>query len=160
MFLNCSTCFGRHTAHHQDLKNCYCSLWFYIRFWLPAAAMASHLVGFFYEIYVTMHGSMNIIHFFFVLSSCLAEYTVALSDFIQNRNGATDVIESSPKSVRWEPRCCMRKDRLTDGHDAAYSHFLQLLYERAETRCISLAPIVFYVFCVIRTNVDYFPKQH
>jgi len=21
MFLNCSTCFGRHTAHHQELKN-------------------------------------------------------------------------------------------------------------------------------------------
>jgi len=20
MFLNCSTCFGRHTAHHQELK--------------------------------------------------------------------------------------------------------------------------------------------
>ena len=28
MFLNCSTCFGRHTAHHQELKNCNCSLWF------------------------------------------------------------------------------------------------------------------------------------
>jgi hypothetical protein len=40
MFLNCSTCFGRHTAHHQELKNCNCSLWFYIHFWLPAAAMA------------------------------------------------------------------------------------------------------------------------
>jgi hypothetical protein len=40
MFLNCSTCFGRHTAHHQELKNCNCSLWFYIRFRLPAAAMA------------------------------------------------------------------------------------------------------------------------
>jgi hypothetical protein len=41
MFLNCSTCFGRHTAHHQEFKNCNFSLWFYIRFWLPvAAAMA------------------------------------------------------------------------------------------------------------------------
>jgi hypothetical protein len=41
MFLNYSTCFGRHTAHHQELKNCNCSLWFYIRFWLPVAtAMA------------------------------------------------------------------------------------------------------------------------
>jgi hypothetical protein len=41
MFLNCSTCFGRHTAHNQELKNCNCSFWFYIRFWLPvAAAMA------------------------------------------------------------------------------------------------------------------------
>ena len=29
--LNCSTCFGRNTAHHQKLKNCNCSLWFYIR---------------------------------------------------------------------------------------------------------------------------------
>ena len=38
MFPNCSTCFGRHTAHHQELKNCNCSLWFYIRFWLPVAA--------------------------------------------------------------------------------------------------------------------------
>ena len=40
IFLNCSTCFGRHTTHHQELKNCNCSLWFYIHFWLPAAAMA------------------------------------------------------------------------------------------------------------------------
>jgi len=38
MFLNCSTCFGRHTAHHQELKNCNCILWFYIRLWLPVAA--------------------------------------------------------------------------------------------------------------------------
>jgi hypothetical protein len=29
MFLNCSTCFGQHTAHHQELKNCSCSLWFF-----------------------------------------------------------------------------------------------------------------------------------
>jgi hypothetical protein len=37
MFLNCSTCFGRHTTHHQELKNSNCSLWFYIVFgcWLP-----------------------------------------------------------------------------------------------------------------------------
>jgi hypothetical protein len=34
MFLNCPTWFGRHTAHHQELKNCNCSLWFYVRFWL------------------------------------------------------------------------------------------------------------------------------
>jgi len=56
-------------------QNCNCSLWFYIRFWLPAAAMAqrmarpkhveqlrntgiinsntrSHLVGSFYETYL------------------------------------------------------------------------------------------------------------
>ena len=39
MFLNCSTCFERHTAHHQELKNCNCGLWFYLRFWLPAAVM-------------------------------------------------------------------------------------------------------------------------
>jgi len=32
MFLECSTCFVRHTAHHRELKNCNCSLWFYIRF--------------------------------------------------------------------------------------------------------------------------------
>ena len=36
MFLNCSTCFERHTAHHQELKKCNCSLWFYICLWLPA----------------------------------------------------------------------------------------------------------------------------
>jgi len=34
MFLNCSTCFERHTAHHQEHKNCNCSLWFYIRLWV------------------------------------------------------------------------------------------------------------------------------
>jgi uncharacterized protein YbaR (Trm112 family) len=44
VFLNCSTCFGRHTAHHQELKNYNCGLWFYIRFWLPAAAMAEPLL--------------------------------------------------------------------------------------------------------------------
>ena len=90
MFLNCSTCFGPYTAHHQELQNCNCSLWFYIRLWLSVAAMAepsqrpttivwrpkhveqlrnigiinsatrSHLVGSFCEIYITMHGSMNI----------------------------------------------------------------------------------------------------
>jgi hypothetical protein len=38
MLLNFSTCLGRHTAHHQKFKNCNCSLWFYIRFWLPVAA--------------------------------------------------------------------------------------------------------------------------
>ena len=72
--VNCSTCFERHTADHQELKSCNCSLWFYICFWLPvAAAMAeqlrnigiinsttrSHLVGYFYKIYIMMHGSMN-----------------------------------------------------------------------------------------------------
>ena len=36
----CSTCFERHDAHHQELKNCICSLWFYIRLWLPAAVKA------------------------------------------------------------------------------------------------------------------------
>jgi hypothetical protein len=41
MFLNCLICFGRHTAHHQELKNCNCSLWFYVRFWLPAATHRS-----------------------------------------------------------------------------------------------------------------------
>ena len=40
VFLNCSTCFEQHAAHHQELKNCNCSLWFYIRFWLLASAMA------------------------------------------------------------------------------------------------------------------------
>jgi hypothetical protein len=29
MFLNRATCFGRHTAHHQELKNCNYSRWFY-----------------------------------------------------------------------------------------------------------------------------------
>jgi len=40
MFLNCSTRFRQHTAHRQELKNCNCSLCFYIRLWLPAAAIA------------------------------------------------------------------------------------------------------------------------
>jgi len=40
MFFNCPTCFQRHTAHHQELKNCNCSLWFYISLWLLAAVMA------------------------------------------------------------------------------------------------------------------------
>ena len=40
VFLNCSTCFGRQAAHHQELKNCNYSLWFCIRVWLPAVAMA------------------------------------------------------------------------------------------------------------------------
>jgi len=32
----CSMCFERHIAHHQELINCICSLWFYIRLWVPA----------------------------------------------------------------------------------------------------------------------------
>ena len=40
VFLNCSTCFGRHTAHQQELKNYNFSLWFYVRFWLPVAVVA------------------------------------------------------------------------------------------------------------------------
>jgi len=31
MFIWSSTCFERHTAHHQELKNCTSSPWFYIR---------------------------------------------------------------------------------------------------------------------------------
>ena len=27
-FIEGSTCFERHTAHHQELQNCVCSLWF------------------------------------------------------------------------------------------------------------------------------------
>jgi hypothetical protein len=30
---NCSTCFERHIAHHQELKNCICSLWFTYTWW-------------------------------------------------------------------------------------------------------------------------------
>jgi hypothetical protein len=44
LFLNCSTCFRRHTAHHQELKNCNCRFWFYIRFWLPAAITVFELL--------------------------------------------------------------------------------------------------------------------
>ena len=40
MFLHFSTCFERHNAHYQELKNCNCSFWFYIRLWLPAAVIA------------------------------------------------------------------------------------------------------------------------
>jgi hypothetical protein len=40
MFINCLACFERHTAHHhQELKNCNCSLWFYTPVWLSAAAI-------------------------------------------------------------------------------------------------------------------------
>ena len=31
MFIWSSTCFGRHTSHHEEFKNCTSSLWFYIR---------------------------------------------------------------------------------------------------------------------------------
>ena len=41
VFLNCSTCFGRHTAHRRDLINYNYSLWFYIRLWLQVVAMPS-----------------------------------------------------------------------------------------------------------------------
>jgi len=37
VLFNCSTCFERHAIHHQELKNCNCSLWIYICLWLPAA---------------------------------------------------------------------------------------------------------------------------
>ena len=45
MFLDCSTCFGRHAAYHREPKNCNCSLWFYIRLWLPAAVKAEWKLG-------------------------------------------------------------------------------------------------------------------
>jgi len=28
----CSTCFERHIAHHQELKNCNCSRWFLVSY--------------------------------------------------------------------------------------------------------------------------------
>jgi len=31
IFIRSSTCFGRHTAHHQEPKTCTGSLWFFIR---------------------------------------------------------------------------------------------------------------------------------
>jgi hypothetical protein len=58
MFLNCSTCFGRHTAHYQELKNCNCSLWFYTQveqlrnIGIINSTTRLHLVGSFYEFYV------------------------------------------------------------------------------------------------------------
>jgi hypothetical protein len=107
VFLNCSTCFGRHTAHHQEPKTVIATSGFTYVFdcwplrWLshrsrqpktyvkPEATITVfellmmggvspetcwaikntgiinsttrlHLVGSFYEIYTTMHGSMNI----------------------------------------------------------------------------------------------------
>jgi len=109
MFLNCSTCFGRHTAHHQELKNCNCSLWFYIRFWLPAAAMAEpkhveqlryigiintttqlHLVGSFYEIYISIfilvQWIIDIHQIASILSLCIR---VAKTDFPSRINTVT-----------------------------------------------------------------------
>jgi hypothetical protein len=100
----CSTCFEQHIAHHQEPKNCICSLWFtYVcdcqqlsrqqiattDVCKPEAANTvfgllmmgdmsletcwairstgiinsntwSHLVGYFYIIYIMMHRSMNI----------------------------------------------------------------------------------------------------
>jgi len=38
--VNCLTCFERYAVHHQELKNCNCSLWFYIHLWLSATVMA------------------------------------------------------------------------------------------------------------------------
>jgi hypothetical protein len=38
----CSTYFERYIAHHQELKNCICSLWFYVSLWLPAADSGRH----------------------------------------------------------------------------------------------------------------------
>jgi len=37
VFLDCSTCFGSYTAHHQEHKNCNCSLWF----WQPKTYVKS-----------------------------------------------------------------------------------------------------------------------
>jgi hypothetical protein len=44
MFLNCSTCFGRHTAHHQELKYCNCSLRV-VEFIIPMFLNCSTCVG-------------------------------------------------------------------------------------------------------------------
>jgi hypothetical protein len=45
VFLNCSACIGRHTAHHQELKNCNCRLWFYILFGCRPLWWLSHRSG-------------------------------------------------------------------------------------------------------------------
>jgi uncharacterized paraquat-inducible protein A len=69
----------------------------------------------------------------------------------------------SKKSVRWEPRCCMRTDGQTDGrHDAACSRCPQLLYQRAKkTLHLSCAKCIYkYVFRMILTNTDYVSKKH
>jgi hypothetical protein len=109
IFLNCSTCFGRHTAHHQELKNCNCSLWFYIRFRLPAAAMAEweltefplqlqFLNSWWWAVCRPKHveqlrnngiiNSTTRLHFFFVLSmnfSTVHIYTQTIHRMTQNK---------------------------------------------------------------------------
>ena len=42
MFLNCSSCFRRDTAHYQELKNCNCSLWFLVAGHYNAIAAGSN----------------------------------------------------------------------------------------------------------------------
>ena len=44
----CLTCFERHIAHHQELKNCICGLWFYVRLWLPGAVIAEYYYYYFF----------------------------------------------------------------------------------------------------------------
>jgi len=60
MFLNCSTCFGRHTAHSQEFKNYNFSLWFYVRFchrsgWQPKTYVKSEAEIIIFEL-LTMGG--------------------------------------------------------------------------------------------------------
>jgi len=106
VFLNCSTCFRRHTAHHQELR------WLshrsglqpktYVKpkdaitvferlimgglppkhfeqlkknIWIINSNTWLHLVGSFYEVHVTMHGSMNIKRTALILYNTLTIYT-------------------------------------------------------------------------------------
>jgi hypothetical protein len=69
MFLNCSTGFKRHTAHHQELKHCNCGLWFYIRLWLPAAFDLLMMSGVSLETCWAIKKHWNSI-FYYTVASC------------------------------------------------------------------------------------------
>jgi hypothetical protein len=59
MFIRSSTCFERHTAHHQEHKNCTSSLWFYMRVRLLDVEVAGrcrvNLYGIYTYIYIYIY---------------------------------------------------------------------------------------------------------
>jgi len=133
MFLNCSTCFEQHTAHHQELKTligasgftyvCGClqpqtyvkpevavtvlSSWWWAmccpkhveqlrNMGIIYSTTRSHLVRYFYTIYIMMHGSMNI-----KSSNSVCTSTVVVSPDSPYHTPLTSSAMNTPENTRW-----------------------------------------------------------
>ena len=108
-----------------------------------------------------------IINFSFFLSSYLAEHTwfcQILSKIWMCLQTLVKIprYDISKKSVRWEPRCCMRTDRRTvDMTRLVVAVRNCCTNAPKKTLHLSCAKCIYkYVFRMILTNTDYVSKKH